>query len=215
MADRRNHYTILNVAPDAEPVVIEAAYRALMKKYHPDQGPPAASNGPTAAEINGAFAVLRDPQKRADYDHREWTKSQAIQLAQYQAALPPPRRASNFFGWGGWLVALVLAGALGLIASQSGSEPPLPKIETARVAAVAAREPDLRSQPAPPSVPAAELAQIRSDAYLGRDAAATEPVRSERLPQRPAHTHLAFRHRTAPSRASPDKDFVERHGGIY
>ena len=96
MASPRNHYTILNVAPDAEPVVIEAAYRALMKKYHPDQGSPAAANGPSAADINGAFAVLRDPQKRAEYDHREWTRSQAIQLAQYQAALPPPRRPSTW-----------------------------------------------------------------------------------------------------------------------
>ena len=216
MAGPRNHYTILNVAPDAEPVVIEAAYRALMKKYHPDQGSPAAANGPSAADINGAFAVLRDPQKRAEYDHREWTRSQAIQLAQYQAALPPPRRPSNFFGWGGWLVALVLAGALGLIASQSGSAPPLPKIEAARVAGVAASEPDLRSQPTPPSVPAAELAQIRADAYAGHgeSAAPSGEVQYER-PQRPAHPHLAFRHRPAPSSASPDKDFVERHGGIY
>lgn len=213
MASPRNHYVVLNVTPDAELVVIEAAYRALMKKYHPDQGSPVGMSGPSAAEINAAFAVLRDPERRADYDHREWTRSQAIQLAQYQAALPPPRRPSNFFGWGGWLVALVLAGALGLIASQSGSVPPVAKLEAARTAALP--DADLRSQPAAPSVPAAELAQIQADAYVGHGGAApTAAVRHERT-ARPVRTHLALRRRPASSPAAPDKDFVERHGGIY
>ena len=216
MASPRNHYAVLNVAPDAEPVVIEAAFRALMKKYHPDQGAPPATSGPTAADINAAFAVLRDPQRRAEYDHREWTRSQAIQLAQFQAAMPPPRRASNFFGWGGWLVALVLVGALGLVASQSGSVPPLPKLEAARVAAVPDPELDLRSQPTPPSVPAAELAQIRADAYAGHGAST---VASPAVPQkpnvRPVHPRLALRRRAPPSSGAHDRDFVERHGGIY
>src|SRR5437763_3806747 len=110
MASIRNHYAILNVAPDAELVVIEAAYRALMKKYHPDQGIPAGEGSASAVDINNAFAVLRDPQRRADYDHRESTRVQAIQLVQFQQALPQPPRRSNFFGWGGWLVSLLLAG---------------------------------------------------------------------------------------------------------
>ncbi|HEX4739624.1 MAG TPA: J domain-containing protein [Allosphingosinicella sp.] len=214
MASPRNHYAILNVAPDAEPVVIEAAYRALMKKYHPDQGAPVAASGPSATEINAAFAVLRDPERRAEYDHREWTRGQAIQLAQFQAALPPPRRASNFFGWGGWFVALVLAGALGLIASQSGSAPPMVKLEAAKTAALP--DLDLHSQPPAPLIPPAELAQIQADAYAGHGQAAAPsvPVRHERI-ERPVHPRLVLRHRTVPTHAAPDKDFVERHGGIY
>src|SRR3954447_17809566 len=136
MATQRNHYAVLNVAPDAEPVVIEAAYRALMKKYHPDQGAPAGAGAPSATDINNAFAVLRDAQRRADYDHREAVRVQAIQLAQFQQALPSPARRSNFFGWGGWLVSLLLAGAIGIIASQSGGMPPLPKVEAAKAAAL-------------------------------------------------------------------------------
>jgi curved DNA-binding protein CbpA len=214
MAGPRNHYAILNVAPDAEPVVIEAAYRALMKKYHPDQGAPAGMSGPTAAEINAAFAALRDPERRADYDHREWTRSQAIQLAQHRAAFPPPRRPSNFFGWGGWFVALVLAGALGLVASQSGSAPPVVKLEAAKAAALP--EPDLHSQPPAPQVPPAELAEIRADAYAGHaQPAAPEPsVRHERAP-RLVHPRLALRHHSGSQTTTADKDFVERHGGIY
>ena len=109
MPASRNHYQILNVAPDAETVVIEAAYRALMKKYHPDQAIASASPGPSAAEINRAFATLRDPERRADYDRREWTHARNIQMAAYQPA--PMHRVSRVFGWGGWVVAMIFAPA--------------------------------------------------------------------------------------------------------
>src|SRR5206468_5994459 len=95
---------------------------------------PPRPGSPSAAEINNAFAVLRDPQRRSDYDHREAVRVQAIQLAQYQQALPPPARRSNFFGWGGWLVSLLLAGAIGIIASQGGGAPPAPKVDVAKAA---------------------------------------------------------------------------------
>jgi curved DNA-binding protein CbpA len=216
MRNPRNHYTILNVAPDAEPVVIEAAYRALMKKYHPDQGAPAVEGAPSASDINNAFAVLRNQQLRSDYDHREAVRVQAIQLAQFQQALPPHARRSNFFGWGGWLVSLLLAGAIGIIASQSGGLPPLPKVEAAKAAAL--RATNLRSQPEVSSanaVPPAELAEIRADALLGRaatnDAGAAAALRAR--PQHPRRSHAPPR-RHAHS-GPTDKDFVERHGGIY
>jgi curved DNA-binding protein CbpA len=214
MATQRNHYAVLNVAPDAEPVVIEAAYRALMKKYHPDQGAqPPADGAPGAAEINNAFAILRDPQRRADYDHREWTRTQAIQLAQYQQTLRPPR-PSNFFGWGGWLVALLLAGAIGIIASQGGNLPPLPKVEAAKAASLPPAE--LRSQPALRGgpVPPAELAEIQADALLGRSESEEEPAVRRARGQRPAAHPASRRHGARPARRS-DPDFVERHGGIY
>lgn len=62
-----NHYDILRVVPGAEDAVIRAAYRALMRLYHPD-----ANLGPQAQakvrEITAAFAVLGHPAKRAAYD---------------------------------------------------------------------------------------------------------------------------------------------------
>lgn len=223
MASRRNLYAVLNVAPDAEPVVIEAAYRALMKKYHPDQAPPPEPSRPSAADINAAFAVLRNPQKRADYDHRERTRTQAIQLAQFQAALPPPppRQHSRVFGWGGWLVALVLAGALGLIASRSGSIPPMVRLEAARAAPLP--DPDLRSQPAIQPVSAQELAQIRADAYVGHnESAAVSPPATEESnaaaaepSEQAADASPASQHEPARPSSTSGKDSVERHGGIY
>ena len=57
-------YRILQVDPAAEDVVIHAAYRALMKRHHPDAG----GAGETAERLNAAYATLRDPAARARYD---------------------------------------------------------------------------------------------------------------------------------------------------
>jgi curved DNA-binding protein CbpA len=113
MPGARTLYEILNVSPDAEPVVVEAAYRALMKKYHPDQGGVPAPEAPSAASINHAYSILRDGERRTQYDHLEWARQQNLQLAQYHPPLP---RQPRLFGWGGWIVALVLAAVVLLMA---------------------------------------------------------------------------------------------------
>jgi hypothetical protein len=60
-------YAILQVDPHAEPEVIQAAYRRLAAKYHPDVDP-----APEAVErmklLNLAYEVLSDPEKRRTYD---------------------------------------------------------------------------------------------------------------------------------------------------
>ncbi len=65
-----NHYKVLQVDPSAEPEVVEAAYKRLAAKYHPDKNP---SESATAKmkEINGAYDVLRDPARRARYDREQ------------------------------------------------------------------------------------------------------------------------------------------------
>ena len=59
----RSLYQVLQVDPEAEPDVVEAVYRRLARKYHPD-----VSGVPDAAErmkeINAAYQVLRDPGRR-------------------------------------------------------------------------------------------------------------------------------------------------------
>jgi curved DNA-binding protein CbpA len=82
-------YAVLNVSPNADPAVIEAAYKALMKKYHPDilaGGPPGDQQ--KAAEINQAFQVLRDPERRARYDGDQRARQDAIRRATMEAASP-------------------------------------------------------------------------------------------------------------------------------
>jgi hypothetical protein len=67
-----DHYTVLQVHPDADREVIEAAYRQLMKKYHPDMAGDdvemAALYHQRAKAINEAYGVLRDPETRLRYD---------------------------------------------------------------------------------------------------------------------------------------------------
>ena len=64
--NRRNHYRVLQVQPDAPFEVIRANYRALVQKLklHPDLG----GDHWTAAHINAAYHVLSNPVLRAAYD---------------------------------------------------------------------------------------------------------------------------------------------------
>lgn len=64
-------YQILQVVPEAEPEVIQAAYRALVKKYHPDTGYISASNE-IMQGLNQAFGVLSDPDRRRAYNSRRF-----------------------------------------------------------------------------------------------------------------------------------------------
>src|SRR5258706_8581028 len=68
--DSRDPYQILEVAPGARPEAIEAAYRRLARKYHPDLHPDAESHN-RMKDINWARDILRDPVQRGDWDARQ------------------------------------------------------------------------------------------------------------------------------------------------
>lgn len=220
MAGPRSLYDVLNVTSQAEPVVVEAAYKALIKKYHPDQ----AADAPVsrdAAAINEAFAVLKDPAKRADYDHRLWTKQQALRLAGLQAGAEP--RRSRFAAVGGWVVALLLACALAAVAmGKSLAPPPL------RAIAEAAEAHD-SEEPARAAAAKAAAAEAVHDgaAALPSSAAVIARVRAERKvaeavrPERRAAVPAPLRERRTKPVSEPkpeprrEKDFLERQGYIY
>jgi curved DNA-binding protein len=63
----KDYYKILGVARDASPDDIKRAYRKLARKYHPDVSKEANAEA-RFKEINEANEVLKDPQKRAEYD---------------------------------------------------------------------------------------------------------------------------------------------------
>ena len=66
-------YTLLGVAPQAEPDVIRAAYRVLAQRYHPDrQGQAHASTCSHMAALNQAYDTLSCPQRRRAYD--QWRR---------------------------------------------------------------------------------------------------------------------------------------------
>ena len=95
----KDYYAILGVSRDATGDEIRKAYRALAKKYHPD-----VSKEPDAAtrysEINEAYEVLKDPDKRQKYD----TLGMGWQAG--QDFTPPP-------GWQGGGVLMDFGGDMG------------------------------------------------------------------------------------------------------
>jgi curved DNA-binding protein CbpA len=241
MVTPRSLYDVLNVSPDAEGVVIEAAYRALMKKYHPDQAAAdGAGGGSNASEINQAFAVLRDPTRRADYDRREWSRHQAFHLAESQA-MPPPRRGGAF-GWAGWFVAVLLGAILFTFVNGRGGLILPPAGGGNEAAPSASSQPDQRSQPekiepsdrAGPTRLDREIAtRDAAEAAARRNAAAAEEaiadapppiladeprpdfsLRARSLPAR-AHYRKPRRRPGARTTKARDEDFLRREGYIY
>lgn len=67
MPNEQSYYQILGLVPDAEHAVIKAAYRALVHLYHPDKGREQA-DGERISDLNTAYSVLSDPEKRREYD---------------------------------------------------------------------------------------------------------------------------------------------------
>ena len=69
----KDYYKILEISPNASFDVIKGAYRALVKKMHPDTHPDEDETvwEKTIEEVNEAYEVLSDEKKRAAYDI-EW-----------------------------------------------------------------------------------------------------------------------------------------------
>lgn len=65
----KDYYKILNVSKDASQEDIKKAFRKLARKYHPDLNPGDKTSEEKFKEINEAYAVLSDPQKRSEYDN--------------------------------------------------------------------------------------------------------------------------------------------------
>lgn len=64
----KDYYQLLGVKKGASAEEIKKAYRKLAVKYHPDKNPGDKQAEERFKEINEAYAVLSDPQKKAQYD---------------------------------------------------------------------------------------------------------------------------------------------------
>ena len=68
MAEKRDYYEVLGVDKGADEATLKKAYRTLAKKYHPDMNPGDAEAERCFKEVNEAYEVLSDADKRAKYD---------------------------------------------------------------------------------------------------------------------------------------------------
>jgi molecular chaperone DnaJ len=65
---KRDFYEVLGVAKGADEKVLKTAYRNLAKKLHPDANHGTKETDAKFKELNEAYDVLKDPQKKAAYD---------------------------------------------------------------------------------------------------------------------------------------------------
>ena len=68
MAEQRDLYEVLGLQKGASDDEIKKAYRKLAKKYHPDLNPGDKEAEKKMKEVNGAYEVLSDAEKKARYD---------------------------------------------------------------------------------------------------------------------------------------------------
>ncbi|MHB8927663.1 MAG: DnaJ domain-containing protein [Bacillota bacterium] len=85
-----DYYEVLQVSRDAEPEVIDMAYKALVKKHHPDVG----GDVERMKLINEAYHVLRDPGRRKVYD-RQLSEETAEREASASREASAPRSSEE------------------------------------------------------------------------------------------------------------------------
>ena len=89
MAEKRDFYDVLGVQKDASEGDLKKAFRQMAKKYHPDVNPGDKTAEAKFKEVNEAYDILSDSQKRARYDQFG------------HAGVDPNASAGPFGGFGG------------------------------------------------------------------------------------------------------------------
>ena len=93
-------YAVLGLARDATPAEVTAAFRSLLRRFHPDTRAPRTSSENVAADatlrqVVTAYQTLRDPGRRSDYDKLTAPKPAPMRSRLHQARLYETRTAKD------------------------------------------------------------------------------------------------------------------------
>ena len=91
----KDYYKLLGVSRSASKDEIAKGFKKLARQYHPDLNPDNPDAEKKFKEINEAYEVLKDPEKRKMYDQfgADWEHGQNFR--------PPPGYENMNFGGGG------------------------------------------------------------------------------------------------------------------
>jgi hypothetical protein len=84
----KDHYKTLGIPPAAAPTEIKKAYRVLAVKYHPDKNPDNTLAEAAFKEIQEAYSILSNPEKRAIYDDERWLMGMGSKTRYTEAITP-------------------------------------------------------------------------------------------------------------------------------
>ena len=93
-------YAILGLARDATPAEVNAAFRSLVRRFHPDTRAPGTSSDNVAADatlrqVVTAYQTLRDPGRRSNYDELTAPKPAPVRSRLQRARVYETRTATD------------------------------------------------------------------------------------------------------------------------
>lgn len=97
---KKDYYEVLGIKKEASGDEIKSSYRKLVKKYHPDKNPGDKVAEQRFKEVQEAYDVLSDPQKRSEYDQMKEAEKRGFNFGDIGDVFSQGRQPSSRGGSG-------------------------------------------------------------------------------------------------------------------